>query len=62
MGTTKDLLDILTQKNTYLIPGNIKKDVTILGVTGTYTSDATATASDIVLVEESSHRRSCVSS
>lgn len=27
---------ILTEKNTKIIPGNIKKDVNILGVTGTY--------------------------
>lgn len=28
--------NILTEKNTKIIPGNIKKDVNILGVTGTY--------------------------
>ena len=38
---------ILTEKNTKILPGNIKKDVNILGITGTYTSDANATASDI---------------
>ena len=38
---------ILTEKNTKILPANIKKDVNILGITGTYTSDANATASDI---------------
>lgn len=43
---------ILEDKNTNLLPENIKKDITCLGVTGTYkgidTSDATASASDII--------------
>lgn len=46
-----NLNEILRQKNTYLLPANLKKDVTLLGVTGTLesldTSDANATASDI---------------
>ena len=41
------LTAIKTEKDAHLLPGNIKKDVTVLGVTGTYTSDADATASDI---------------
>ena len=43
---------ILTEKNTKIRPENIKKDVNILGITGTLTSldtsDANATANDIV--------------
>lgn len=43
---------ILTEKNTKILPENIKAGVNILGVLGTYegldTSDANATASDIV--------------
>lgn len=31
-----NLNEILRQKNTYLTPSNLKKDVTVLGVTGTY--------------------------
>lgn len=46
-----NLNEILRQKNAYLLPANLKKDVTLLGVTGTLesldTSDANATASDI---------------
>lgn len=46
-----NLNNILNQKNNYLLPENLKKDVTLLGVTGTLeaidTSDATATADDI---------------
>lgn len=42
---------ILTEKNTKILPANIKSGVNILGVNGNYTgldtSDATATASDI---------------
>lgn len=47
------LNEIKTEKDTKIIPGNIKKDVQIFDVTGTYegsgidTSDATATSSDI---------------
>lgn len=48
----QDTLDrILTEKNAKLIPENIKKGVTILGVTGNATidmTDATATVDDIV--------------
>ena len=47
-----NLTEILRQKDTYLLPANLKKDVSLLGVTGTYegtdTSDATATADDIL--------------
>ena len=32
---TQNLQEILTQKETYIIPENIKKDVTVFGVTGT---------------------------
>lgn len=46
-----NLEEILRQKNTYLLPANLKKDVSLLGVTGTYegidTSDADATADEI---------------
>ena len=31
-----NLTEILRQKNTYLLPENLKKDITCLGVTGTY--------------------------
>lgn len=49
----KILDDILEDKNTNLTPNNIKKGVTVLGVTGNLssgldTSDATATADDIL--------------
>ena len=44
--------NILTEKNTKIKPENIKKDINILGVTGTLTSldtsDANATVGDIV--------------
>lgn len=44
--------NILTEKNTKILPANIKKDINILGITGTYegidTSDANAVANDIV--------------
>lgn len=48
----QNLDNILAQKNEFLIPENIKEDVTILGVTGTLhggidTEDATAVATDI---------------
>ena len=47
-----NLNNILNQKNNYLLPENLKKDVTLLGVTGTLeavdTSDATAVAKDIL--------------
>ena len=37
MSQLQDNLDeILRQKNVYLLPGNIKKDITLLGITGTY--------------------------
>ena len=43
---------ILTEKNTKIIPSNIKKDINILGIIGNLevldTSDANATAGDIV--------------
>lgn len=46
------LNQIKTDKDTYLTPSNIRKNVTVLGVTGQLegidTSDATATANDIV--------------
>lgn len=46
-----NLNEILRQKNTYLLPANLKKDVTVLGVTGTLesidTSDANAVALNI---------------
>lgn len=31
-----NLNEILRQKNTYLLPANLKKDITLLGVTGSY--------------------------
>ena len=44
--------NILNDKNTNLLPENLRKDVTALGVTGTYggldTSDATAVEADIL--------------
>jgi len=47
-----NLSEILRQKTEYIVPQNIKKDVTVFGVTGTLvegtdTSDANAVASDI---------------
>lgn len=49
MATLKEnLQEIKNQKDTYLLPENFKNGVTCLGVTGTFTSDATALASDIV--------------
>ena len=40
MSTLKEKAEeILSQKDTYLIPENIKAGVTIFGVTGTYTGD-----------------------
>lgn len=39
--------NILTEKTLKVRPENIKKDVSILGITGTYTADADATANDI---------------
>lgn len=45
--------EILTEKQAKILPENIKKDINILGVTGTLetlnTSDATATANDIIV-------------
>lgn len=38
---------ILTEKTNKIIPGNLKSGVTAFGVTGTFTSDADATASDL---------------
>ena len=54
MASLKDKAnEILTDKSTNLLPENIKKDTTILGVTGTLetlnTSDATATAENILI-------------
>ena len=44
--------EIIVQKDTYLIPENIRSGVSVLGVEGTYegtdTSDATASADDIL--------------
>lgn len=49
MATLKEnLQEIKNQKDTYLLPENFKNGVTCLGVTGTFTSDATALTSDIV--------------
>lgn len=45
------LQNILNEKGTKLIPENIKSDVTILGVTGNYGSDATAKSSDVLSPE-----------
>jgi hypothetical protein len=45
MSTLQDGLDqIKLQKDTYIIPGNIKKDVTVFGVTGTLESGAQGVA------------------
>lgn len=48
----KNLDEIKNQKDTYLLPENIKEDVIVLGITGTYkgldTSDGTATPEDII--------------
>lgn len=51
---TRNLYDIKDDKDTNLLPGNIKKNVKILGVTGELDpqqdeSDATATSADIAL-------------
>ena len=40
---------ILNEKETKILPENIKQGVTILGVTGTFTTNATATPGDISL-------------
>ena len=44
--------EILEEKQTKILPGNIKKDINILGVVGEYegidTSDATAVGADII--------------
>lgn len=49
---TEGLNEILRQKNEYITPENIKKNVQIFNITGSYeginTSDANATASDIL--------------
>lgn len=39
-----NLNEILTQKNTILLPANIKRNVTVLGVTGTYTNESSSVA------------------
>ncbi len=45
------LTDIKNEKDQYLVPENVRKDVEVLGITGTLeeldTSDATALARDI---------------
>lgn len=50
---SKQLLDnlneIKNQKDTYLLPGNIKKDVTVLGITGTYEGVMSQTEYDTAL-------------
>lgn len=53
-GLESNLRNILSQKETKIIPENIKKNVTIFGVTGTLeegdvdTTNATATENDII--------------
>lgn len=42
------LLEIQEEKNTKLLPENLRVGVTCLGIEGTFTSDADATATDIV--------------
>lgn len=55
MATLKEnLQEIKNQKDTYLLPENLKSGVTCLGITGTMekgidTSDANATSSDIII-------------
>ena len=48
---SKQLLDnlneIKNQKDTYLLPENIKKDVTVLGITGTYEGSGGGTVEGI---------------
>lgn len=44
-----NLLNIKTQKDTYIIPENIKKDVTVLGVTGTLETKENL---DVVLTQQ----------
>ena len=46
--TTGGSVSISTTEQNKIVAGNIKKGVTILGVAGTYTSDATATAANIL--------------
>ena len=49
MSTLKELAQqILTEKNSKIISGNIKNSTQIFDVTGNFTSDADATASDIL--------------
>ena len=47
-----NLREILRQKTTYLLPANIKKDVTILEVTGTYEGQPPALQSKSVTITE----------
>lgn len=42
------LVEIKKEKDERLLPENIKKDISIMGIKGTFTSDATATAEDIL--------------
>ena len=46
--TTGGSVSISTTEQNKIIAGNIKSGVTVLGVAGTYTSDATATAANIL--------------
>lgn len=46
--TTGGSVSISTTEQNKIVAGNIKKGVTVLGVAGTYTSDATATAANIL--------------
>lgn len=46
--TTGGSVSISTAEQNKIVAGNIKKGVTVLGVAGTYTNDATATAANIL--------------
>lgn len=47
----RNINEIKRQKDTYLTPNNLKTNVELLGVGGTFTNDATATSNDLLKPE-----------